>query len=282
MAAPRTRRCAALSDTGRRRKQNEDRYLCDGERGLFAAIDGVGGQAAGEQAAQTALEVLAARLERDTGTPAERVREAITLANNEIHQQAEGHPDWSGMACVLTVAVVVAGTVTVGHVGDTRLYKLRPDGLEKLTHDHSPIGELEDTGQLTEREAMQHPRRNEIYRDVGGEPHTPEDEEFIELLEASFEPDSALLLSSDGLSDLVASAEIRGIVERHAAHPARAVRELVDAANRAGGRDNITVVLVVGERYAAAVRRARRRGLWRRVAAGLEKRRKEPEHGSNS
>jgi serine/threonine protein phosphatase PrpC len=268
MAAP-TLKCAAVTDPGRRRENNEDRFHCDPQRGVFAVIDGVGGEAAGEQAAQTAREVLQARLERNTGIPAERIREAITLANNEIYQLAESRPEWKGMACVLTAAVIEGGRATIGHVGDSRLYKLRPGRIEKITHDHSPVGELEDGGLLSEREAMQHPRRNEVYRDVGSEPHAPEDDGFIELLEAPFEPTSALLLSTDGLSDLVASSEILGIIERRAGDPRRAARELVAAANRAGGRDNITVVLVEGAGYATAVRRARLRAALRKVFGGL-------------
>lgn len=262
-------KCAALSDPGLRRENNEDRFHCDAQRGIFAVIDGVGGEAAGEQAAQTAREVLQARLERNTGIPAERIREAITLANNEIYQLAERHPEWKGMACVLAVALVEGERATIGHVGDSRLYKLRAGRIEKITHDHSPVGELEDGGELSEREAMQHPRRNEVYRDVGSEPHAPEDDGFIELSETPFEPTSALLLCSDGLSDLVTSSEILGIVERHAGDPRRTARELVAAANRAGGRDNITVVLAEGAQFAKAVRRARWRAALERIFGGL-------------
>ena len=119
--------------------------------------------------------MLRTRLERETGTVEDRVREAIALANNEIHRLASLRAEWQGMACVLTVAVVANGDVVVGHVGDTRLYKLRAGRIEKLTRDHSPVGEREDAGELTEREAMQHPRRNEVYRDVGSELHDPDD-----------------------------------------------------------------------------------------------------------
>ena len=132
---------AAATDPGRRRENNEDRYHCDPARGVFIVIDGVGGQAAGERAADTALAMLRARLERETGRPAERIREAITLANNEVHRLSLSEPSWHGMACVLTVAIVRDGRLTVGHVGDTRLYEFREGGVRKLTHDHSPVGE---------------------------------------------------------------------------------------------------------------------------------------------
>jgi serine/threonine protein phosphatase PrpC len=242
---------AGLSDMGRVRKNNEDAWHIDADRGIFLVVDGIGGHAAGEKAAEIAVERVRARLERQTGAIEQRIREAIALANNEIHRAATEHPDWEGMACVLTVAVLENGSAVVGHVGDSRLYQLRPGEIRKITHDHSPIGEREDQGELTEAEAMRHPRRNEVYRDVGSEEHAPDDPDFIEVQRIPFEPDSALLLCSDGLSDQVPSDKIRETVERHAGNPDAAARELVEAANRAGGKDNITVVIVEGEQFVA-------------------------------
>ncbi len=241
---------AGGSDPGLHREINEDRFHYDPLRGLFLVVDGVGGQAAGEKAAETALTMVRTRLERETGAAEDRVRKAIGFANNEIHRLASRHPEWKGMACVLTVAVVSNGDVVIGHVGDTRLYKLRGGRIEKLTRDHSPVGEREDAGQLSEREAMQHPRRNEVYRDVGSEPHDPYDPGFIDILRHPFEPDAALLLCSDGLTDLVTSAAIGEIVRDFAGHPYEVVRGLIDAANAAGGKDNVSVVYVEGPRFA--------------------------------
>ena len=113
------------------------------------------------------------------------------------------------------------GRAIVGHVGDTRLYKLRRGRIEKVTRDHSPVGEREDAREISELEAMQHPRRNEVYRDVGSEPHEPADPDFIDVQEIPFEPDAALLLCSDGLTDLVDSASINQIVRRLAGQPQR-------------------------------------------------------------
>src|SRR5262245_2652984 len=126
---------AGQTDSGRQREVNEDRFYCDAARGLFIVIDGVGGQAAGGKAADVALSTLRKRLERETEPVAERVRRAITSANNEIYRVARTRPEFNGMACVLTVAVVGDGRVTIGHVGDTRLYKLRNHGIEKITRD---------------------------------------------------------------------------------------------------------------------------------------------------
>jgi serine/threonine protein phosphatase PrpC len=245
-------RCAGESHVGVVRQNNEDRVYFDADRGIFLVIDGIGGQAAGEKAADIAFNRVRARLERQTGTAEERIREAIAVANNEILHAAADNPEWHGMACVMTVAVAENGRAIVGHVGDSRLYKIRQGGIRKITHDHSPVGEREDNRQISEAEAMRHPRRNEVFRDVGSQEHAPEDPDFIELQSIPFEPDSALLLCSDGLSDQVTSAEILRTVLANAGHPGGAVHELIEAANRAGGKDNVSVLVVEGEQFAAA------------------------------
>jgi serine/threonine protein phosphatase PrpC len=242
---------AAASDPGRVRQNNEDAFHTDPDRGIFLVVDGIGGHAAGEHAAAIAVERVRARLERQTGTAEQRVREAITMANNEILHAARSNPEWTGMACVLTLVLLDNGSAVVGHVGDSRLYQIRRGEIRKITHDHSPVGEREDNRELSETEAMRHPRRNEVFRDVGSEEHSPDDPDFIEVQRIAFDSDSALLLCSDGLSDQVASNEIRAAVERHAGKPEDAIRELIAAANRAGGKDNVTVLLVEGEDFAA-------------------------------
>jgi PPM family protein phosphatase len=243
---------AAASDRGRLRTGNEDRHHVDVDRGVFLVVDGVGGHAAGEVAAAIAVDVIIQRLERPLGTPAQRVREAIALANNEILRQAERSPAHTGMTCVLTLALLTEGQLTIGHVGDSRLYKLTRDGLRKLTHDHSPIGEREDAQEISEADAMKHPRRSEVFRDVGSAFHEPDDPDFIELVAATFEPDAALLLCSDGLSDMISSAVIARTVRAQAGAPHRIVQSLIDAANKAGGKDNVTVVYAEGPDFAAA------------------------------
>ncbi|HJT87721.1 MAG TPA: protein phosphatase 2C domain-containing protein [Bryobacteraceae bacterium] len=246
-----TIRSAGASDPGKVRRNNEDSFLMDTDRGIFLVVDGIGGQAAGEKAAEIAVGRIRARLERQTGTAEQRVREAITVANNEILHAAQGNPAWQGMACVLTLAVLENGSAVVGHVGDSRLYQVRRGEIRKITRDHSPVGEREDSQELSEAEAMRHPRRNEVFRDVGSEEHAPDDPDFIDVERIAFEPNSALVLCTDGLSDLVASADIRRIVERNAGHPDASVRELIEAANRAGGKDNVTVLVIEGEQFTA-------------------------------
>jgi len=244
-------RAAADTNPGLQRDVNEDRVHVDVSRGLFVVIDGVGGHAAGGKAADIALTMVRARLERETGSVVDRVREAIAIANNEIHRAAGLRPEWNGMACVLTVVVVDETRAVVGHVGDTRLYKLRDDRIDKITRDHSPVGEREDSNELSELEAMHHPRRNEVYRDVGSDPHQPDDADFIDVREIPFEPDAALLLCSDGLTDLIDSSAVHDVIDRFAGQPDQVVKGLIDAANAAGGKDNISVVYVEGERFAS-------------------------------
>lgn len=244
---------AQRSHPGLKRKRNEDRVHCDPAHGIFIVVDGMGGQAGGERAAEIAIERLRARLERPTGTPAERIREAITLANNEIHEQATGNPEWRGMACVLSVMLVEKGRVTIGHVGDTRVYHYSSGKLRKLTHDHSPVGIREEMCDLTEVEAMRHPRRNEVFRDVGSRQRTPGDEGFIDILEEEFRCGAALLMCSDGLTDLLTAARIQEIIKERAGRPVELVDRLIAAANDAGGDDNISVVWIENGRVGRRV-----------------------------
>jgi serine/threonine protein phosphatase PrpC len=245
---------AVRSDPGRVRTNNEDLPLVDTLRGVYGVIDGIGGHAAGEVAAAIAGDVILQRLTRPIGTPSERVREAIAIANNEIFRRSEESPDLQGMACVITLAIVSDGLLTIGHVGDSRLYKVSAGGLRKLTHDHSPVGEREDALEMTEADAMRHPRRNEVFRDVGSAFRDKDEEDFVEVIEATLERDAAILLCTDGLTDMVPSALIERIVTHHAGSPDDVVDALIAAANEAGGRDNVTVVYAEAPEFARAIR----------------------------
>jgi serine/threonine protein phosphatase PrpC len=245
---------AAGSHPGRIREKNEDRYELDPQAAFMLVVDGIGGNAAGEVAAGLAADAIRRRMRIADAPAADRVREAILLANQRIFERSTLEPALRGMACVLTLALVSDGALTVGHVGDSRLYKLTAGGISKLTHDHSPIGDREDRGELTEIEAMSHPRRNEVFRDVGSQPHEAADEDFIEVLTTGLDRDAAVLLCSDGLSDMVTSVEIQRIVRTQADDPAAVVAALIDAANAAGGKDNITVVYVEGPDFPDRIR----------------------------
>jgi serine/threonine protein phosphatase PrpC len=239
----------AATDTGRLRERNEDRCFVDAERGVFLVVDGLGGQAAGELAAETAVQAIRESLAEVAGTPEERVRRAITTANNRIFELSRGFDSLAGMACVLTLALLTEGELTVGHVGDSRLYLVRLGEIRKITADHSPVGEVEDAGDLTEEEAMRHPRRHEVFRDVGSQPRTAADQDFIEIQTCRVQPDMAVLLCSDGLSDELTSAELRCIAEQYDGDASVVAQQLIEAANEAGGRDNITAVFVAGPEF---------------------------------
>jgi serine/threonine protein phosphatase PrpC len=264
-------RAGAASDAGRQRSANEDRVYVDEARGVFLVVDGMGGHAAGEKAAETALDVLRERVPSlETSLNLEHeLREAISAANNAIHRLSESSPEYNGMACVLTMAVIRDDQVTVGHVGDSRLYLAWNGELRKITSDHSPVGELEDAGEISEQEAMRHPRRNEVYRDVGSQIHNADDLEFVETKTFLFRPDAALLLCSDGLSDLLTSAQISSIVEHYDGNPDAVAQHLIEAANQAGGKDNVSVVFVPGPEFlgrdGASVTAARQRHAVTRV-----------------
>jgi serine/threonine protein phosphatase PrpC len=242
-------RSGVASDPGVVRSNNEDRVYADDAAGIFLVVDGMGGRAAGELAAQTAAEVIPKQLESAEGDVPERVRQAITAANNEIFRLAADREECRGMACVLTLAVAHDDQITLGHVGDSRLYLVWNGTMRKLTSDHSPVGELEDRGELSETEAMGHPRRNEVFRDVGSKIRDAREEEFIQVKSFPFRPGAAILLCTDGLSDMLTSAEISSIVERYSGDPEMVVRELVAAANEVGGNDNVSVIFVPGPEF---------------------------------
>lgn len=239
-------RSGVASDAGLLRVRNEDRYWVDDENGIFLVVDGVGGRAAGEKAAEVAVATIREHLPASAGAAAQRVRSAITAANNAIHELAEEREEWHGMACVLTLALVEDDRITIGHVGDSRLYLVWNGSIRKLTSDHSPVGEREDRAELSEEEAMLHPRRHEVSRDVGSAARSAGDSEFIETRQCRFKSDAAILLCSDGLTDLLTAAEISGILDRYDGDAGRVASDLVDAANDAGGKDNITVIFVAG------------------------------------
>jgi parallel beta-helix repeat protein len=248
--APPIFRAAAATDPGGERSSNEDRVWFDESRGIFLVVDGVGGHAAGEVAAELAVRTIQETLDVSSGDIENRIRHAITEANNRIYQSAAANREWEGMACVLTLAVVEHGRVTVGHVGDSRLYLLWNGSLRKITSDHSVVGQQEERGELDELAAMRHPRRNEILRDIGSQPRDLSDPDFIQVKSLPFRADAALLLCTDGLSDTLTAAEINAIVSQYRGDPDAVVRKLIDEAIESGARDNVSAVFVAGAEFA--------------------------------
>jgi protein phosphatase len=222
------------SDTGRRRRRNEDNYVVAPP--LFAVADGMGGAQAGEVASRLAASALEAG-SSDGLRGLEQIDSLIQEANRRIYDRASTDPTATGMGTTMTVALVEGMTVAIGHVGDSRGYLVRNDHMEQLTEDHSLVNELLKSGRLSEEEAQVHPQRSVITRAVGTDPAVDVDGFTIEAEEGD-----VFLLCSDGLTDMVSDEEILELVHEHRDDLDKAVKALVAAANRGGGEDNITAV----------------------------------------
>ena len=227
-------RSAVVSDTGRRRRHNEDQFVCVPP--LFAVADGMGGAQAGEVASGLAAAVLNEAAGDERGE--ERVASLIQEANRRVFQRSSEDASTSGMGTTMTVALVDGDTIAFGHVGDSRAYRIRGGKLEQLTDDHSLVGELVRSGRLSPEEAESHPQRSVITRALGTEPDVDVDTFTIEA-----EPGDVYLICSDGLTDMVPPRELEALLVGKTDDLDAAARALVDAANAGGGEDNITVVL---------------------------------------
>jgi protein phosphatase len=225
---------AVASDTGRRRRRNEDNYVVAPP--LFAVADGMGGAQAGEVASQLAASALEGG-NSDAADGPQRIDELIQEANRRIFDRASTDPAASGMGTTMTVALVEGMTVAIGHVGDSRAYLVRGEQMEQLTEDHSLVNELLKSGRLSEEEAQVHPQRSVITRAVGTDPDVDVDGFTIEA-----EDGDVFLICSDGLSDMVEDEEILELLHQNRDDLDKAVKALVAAANRGGGEDNITAV----------------------------------------
>jgi PPM family protein phosphatase len=226
-------RTYAVSDPGRRRRQNEDSYVVSPP--LFAIADGMGGAQAGEIASRIAVEALGAEADSDGE---QRLANLIREANRRVFVRSNEDAAASGMGTTITAALVADdGSVTIGHVGDSRAYRLRGDRLEQLTEDHSLVAELVRSGRLSAEEAESHPQRSVITRAVGTDPEVDAD-----VFTLPGEPGDLFLLCSDGLTDMVDDNEIQRVLSEGRDDLEATARDLVNRANRGGGEDNITVV----------------------------------------
>jgi serine/threonine protein phosphatase PrpC len=225
---------AFRSDTGRQRNANEDSYFVRAP--IFVVADGMGGAQAGEVASKAAADAFDVDLPQ--GSPERVLRETILAANRTIHELARADPSRAGMGTTLTAAIVDASgeEVAIGHVGDSRAYRLRAGKLEQLTRDHSLVEEMRRKGQLTDAQAEDHPQRSIITRALGPEPEVEPD---IQTVPAA--PGDVFLICSDGLTTMLGEQQIAKLLSG-ATSMSAAVRALIDEANRAGGRDNITAL----------------------------------------
>jgi serine/threonine protein phosphatase PrpC len=226
---------AGVTDVGRVRDGNEDDFLDQTDRlGLVAVADGMGGHRAGEVASATALEALRAGV-----ASGEQLRHAIEGANDAVLEKSESDQDLHGMGTTLTAGMLGAdGHLLIGHVGDSRAYLVRDGELTQITNDHSLVEEMVRGGELTPEQAEVHPQRSIITRALGIDPQIDVDVYPIEL-----QPGDRILFCSDGLTTMLRQDEMASILAREH-DPKRAAQLLVDAANAAGGEDNVTAVIV--------------------------------------
>jgi PPM family protein phosphatase len=227
-------RVGVRSDIGRLRQRNEDAYLV--KDGLFVVADGMGGHRGGDVASTLALETIESA---DSGDiTLEALVGDIKRANQAVMERGEADRELRGMGTTITAVIAEDGKAHVAHVGDSRAYLLRSGALQQLTEDHTLVQRMVREGRLTEDEAAHHPQRSVLTRALGVDEDIPVDELSLDV-----HPGDRLLLCTDGLSNMIDRDRIRKILSRER-DPQAACDKLIDAANRAGGDDNITVIVL--------------------------------------
>jgi PPM family protein phosphatase len=244
--------CVGVSDTGRVREHNEDTIALDADIGLLVLADGMGGYNAGEVASgiavKTIMNLVRESVERedlaaaDPATGLSRrsivLRDAIQRANKIIFQTAKTQPQCEGMGTTVVGALFHDNRITLAHVGDSRIYRLRNDRLEQVTLDHSLLQELVDRGFYTPEEAQRAANKNYVTRALGVEPTVD-----VEITEHEVHKGDHYLLCSDGLSDMVEDADIHLTINTFGDNLGTVAKQLIQLANDNGGRDNVSVVL---------------------------------------
>ncbi|MEP7182317.1 MAG: Stp1/IreP family PP2C-type Ser/Thr phosphatase [Betaproteobacteria bacterium] len=246
--------CATLSHPGMVRSHNEDSVFVDGDAGLAVLADGMGGYNAGEVASGIAVNVISNGLlpELNSGRELSKVdvgtglthaalllQQQIAAANKGIYEAAQARPECAGMGTTIVTAVFCGNRISIGHIGDSRCYRMRGEKFEQLTHDHSLLQEQIDNGVLTLEQAKFSLNKNLVTRALGIEAIVPAD-----IVEYRVEANDIYLLCSDGLTDMVDPDVVHTIVDEKRTDLPLAAAELVDVANQNGGRDNVSVVLV--------------------------------------
>lgn len=241
------------TDTGQKREHNEDAVGSDNSLGLVVLADGMGGYQAGEVASEMAVNIVLSDIQDNyqeamteevddfTGmSPASTLIEnAIVKANSAIHSSAQQKSQYQGMGTTIVVALMHENIVSIGHVGDSRLYRLRDEKLELITEDHSLVRELVRKGYYTEAEAREATNKNVVTRALGVDSEVePEVQEDMALL------DDLYLLCSDGLNDMIEDREIEDILLRYGADLEQTADQLIQLANQMGGKDNISAILL--------------------------------------
>ncbi|GAW91421.1 Stp1/IreP family PP2C-type Ser/Thr phosphatase [Calderihabitans maritimus] len=229
----------ALTNTGLVREDNQDCYIIDEARGLLVVADGMGGHRAGEVASRLAVTAIKEYLEMAdvSQDPAGKLREAVQRANALIYRYAHKSKQHLGMGTTVTAVLVTDNCLTLAHVGDSRAYLVKQDGIELLTQDHSLVGELVRNGSITEEEARCHPHRNILTRALG-----TEEQVKVDVMKFPLEKGDLILLCTDGLFNLVSEEEMYRLI-RKCHNLKSAVQEMINLGLQRGGYDNITVVL---------------------------------------
>jgi protein phosphatase len=237
---------AGLTDRGRLRPENQDRWFADDRRGLFIVADGMGGGPAGGVAAQIVVDALppllaqgladASSLEEPDAIPA--VRAILEHLSDRIRAETRGQPGLAGMGATVVLAIVRGGQAVIAHMGDSRAYLCRNGRLARLTRDHSLIELLLECGEITPEQAADHPARGQVTRFVGMPEASLPEARLVPL-----KPGDRLLLCTDGLSGMVGDAGLLSILDE-TPEASQACRRLIAAANEAGGKDNITALIV--------------------------------------
>jgi len=234
--------CAGNTDVGVVRSGNEDSFLLDCAQGLFIVADGMGGHAAGEVASEMAVQIVSRELGSlrglSDGEAAAKMRSAIRKANAAIFDRTLAEHDKRGMGTTTTVMVLFSRRYLIGQVGDSRAYLLREGQLLQLTKDHSYVQEQVDAGLLTPEQARTHPYSNVITRCVGANEDVAPDVYFGNL-----ESKDVVLLASDGLTGMLEDDQIATIMSAEE-NPESCVNKMIADANRRGGLDNITAIVV--------------------------------------
>lgn len=226
----------AKTNIGKVRKMNQDAYIFLPEYNLLAVADGLGGHLAGDVASKKAIQILEEYVCEHPGIPEEILYEAFTEANRRIFKKAAEDDMLNGMGTTLTVAMIDQHRLIIAHVGDSRAYLLQEGEFHQLTKDHSLVGELVRSGNLTKEEADVHPQKNMLMRALG-----MEDKIDVEIRVLEIEKGSKILLTTDGMTNMLSQNELSDVLTTE--KPEEALDKLVAIAMDRGGRDNITAVL---------------------------------------
>lgn len=238
-----------VSDIGKKRKENQDKIYYtneDSDIKLFIVADGMGGANAGSVASSTAVEYIKnyvfnkiREIHLDRESIEKLIYDAMKNANNFVYEKSKETKEYAGMGTTVITVIIYKNKVYIGHIGDSRVYRLRKNIIRQLTKDQSYVQALVDNGSITKEEAQNHPQKNVLLKVLGCEENTE-----AEIITKGFLKDDTLLICTDGLTNMVATDEIYDIVNENKEDVKLACEKLVETANNRGGYDNISVVLI--------------------------------------